>query len=63
MIIPMWVDEKKDKRLIDWLNSKTNRSAFMRLVLYDKMEGNRVSNVGVYDDKVEDDFMRCIENL
>jgi hypothetical protein len=40
MIIPVWVDEKKDKKLIEWLGEKTNRSAFIRFVLYEKMHEN-----------------------
>ena len=34
MIIPLWVNEKKDKELIDWLNTKTNKSAVIREILY-----------------------------
>jgi hypothetical protein len=34
MIIPVWVDPNKDRRLIDWLNSKTNKSASIREIIY-----------------------------
>lgn len=38
MIIPFNVHKEKDKELIDWLTAKTNRSAFMRIVLYNAMK-------------------------
>lgn len=34
MIIPVWVDPVKDKRLIEWLNTKTNKSATIRDIIY-----------------------------
>lgn len=35
MMIPLHYDPIKDKELIDWLNTKSNRSAFIRFVLYE----------------------------
>lgn len=34
MIIPLNVDKNEDEELITWLNSKRNRSFFIRQVLY-----------------------------
>lgn len=72
MIIPMWVDGNKDVVLVKWLKSQTNTSAFMRFVLYEKMneiQGNieknqgNVVNLKEKVDKIDDDFMNSIENL
>jgi hypothetical protein len=68
MIIPLWVDENKDKRLIGWLNEQTNRSAFIRFILYEKMEGNVKyieKSEKIYEKSVEidDNLINCIENL
>lgn len=41
MILPLYVDKDKDSNLIEWLNSKTNRSSFIRLVLYEKMKEDK----------------------
>lgn len=32
-----YLDDINDKELIDWLSKQTNQSAFVRLLLYDKM--------------------------
>lgn len=47
MIIPLHVDEVKDKDLIEYLKQQTNRSAFIRFVLneYRMRNGNGVVKV------------------
>jgi hypothetical protein len=61
MIIPVYVDENKDKELIKWLSEQTNRSAFIRYVLYEKMNGytNRIEKV----ERIENEIFDSIENL
>jgi hypothetical protein len=34
-----YLDDVNDKELILWLEKQTNQSAFIRLLLYDKMSG------------------------
>jgi hypothetical protein len=59
VIIPLWVDEKKDAALIKWLTKQTNRSAFIRCVLYDRMDGVKVER----EVEIEDELMKCIDGL
>jgi DNA transposition AAA+ family ATPase len=63
MIIPVWVDKNKDAELIRWLGCKTNRSAFVRLVLYERMgEMNRGKSSSGNGD-IDEDILKSIENL
>jgi hypothetical protein len=61
MIIPIYVDINKDKELIKWLSEQTNRSAFIRYVLYEKMNGytSRTEKV----ERIENEIFDSIENL
>jgi hypothetical protein len=61
MIIPVYVDENKDKELIKWLSEQTNRSAFIRYVLYERMNGyiSRIEKV----EKIDSEIFNSIENL
>lgn len=78
MIIPVYVDEKKDAELVRWLSEQTNRSAYVRFVLYEKMKRNgefsdisgnyfkNSENILKKEEKnieIKDDFMKCIGNL
>jgi hypothetical protein len=65
MIIPVVMDENKDRELINWLNSKNNRSAFIRYVLYEKMEGNvvKIDKNNEISEEIEDNLLSCIEGL
>lgn len=37
-----YLDDANDKELISWLDKQTNQSAFVRLLLYDKMNNSIV---------------------
>jgi predicted ribosome quality control (RQC) complex YloA/Tae2 family protein len=65
MIIPVVMDENKDRELINWLSSKNNRSAFIRYVLYVKMEGNvvKIDKNNQISEEIEDNLLSCIEGL
>jgi hypothetical protein len=71
MIIPVYVDEKKDAELLKWLNEQTNRSAFVRFVLYEKMKNGRVFSENIENifknheksAEIEDSFINSIGNL
>jgi hypothetical protein len=65
MIIPVVMDDKKDGMLIDWLNSKNNRSAFIRYVLYEKMEGNsvKIEKNNEISEEINDNLLSCIKGL
>jgi hypothetical protein len=65
MIIPMVVDKDKDAALIEWLNGKTNRSAFMRFTLYEKMEGNAIKRTENHEKvvEIEDSLIKSLEGL
>lgn len=43
MIINVYMDKEKDKDLIDWLNSFTNRSSAIRMFLYQAKQGHSLS--------------------
>jgi hypothetical protein len=36
-MLPLYFNPDNDKELLEWLKKKTNRSAFMRTILYDRM--------------------------
>jgi hypothetical protein len=71
----MVVDDIEDKELVEWLNYQgkhypgvRNRSAFMRLILYEKMrknDENCVKFIKKNENKIEidDDLMNSIEGL
>jgi hypothetical protein len=64
--IPFYVDDEKDVKLLAWLNSQTNRSAFIRLKLYDCMKGNYVEEVVVKKKEmpdVNDNIMNSLINF
>jgi hypothetical protein len=75
MIINMVVDDVEDKELVEWLNYQgkhypgvRNRSAFMRLVLYEKMRKND-ENYVIFNKKfeknneIDDNLFESIEGL
>jgi 2-phospho-L-lactate guanylyltransferase (CobY/MobA/RfbA family) len=43
MIIPLYVDKNKDSRLIEFLDNQTNRSAFVRLLIYQYIDKINIS--------------------
>lgn len=63
MIISLWVDSEKDEKLIEWLRGKTNRSAFIRFVLYEKMNGiSGFSEIGENNKNFNENERNFIEN-
>lgn len=65
MIIPLWVNEDKDKELIDWLNTKTNKSAVIREVLYSYIKGIGFNNSNLVnkETEIDDNFMNSLKSF
>lgn len=61
MIIPVWVDEKKDRQLIEWLNSKTNKSATVREILYGYIKGVKIEVNS--PEPLDDDFVNSLDKF
>ena len=63
MNMPIFLDNNKDKLLIEWLGSKTNRSATVREVLYSYLSKITPPESFAEDDEDDEDFIDSLNNF